>query len=234
MWLGKKLREGMLVKICAPVAQMDQSGRFLNGKSRSDSEFRNCMSDGLSPIEIIAKGRWDNALFTTYALSLTFFETHLIKNCLVKTGCRNIWVVADVDGYQQSLAERQSARVGQEYHLVPVALPNGVFHPKCSYLSGPDGDLLMVSSGNLTFGGFGRNVEVIEMFHSRQNPGVFRQFSEFLQALNERKDFLNPDNQAPDLGALMAKLDFGTGHNMTPGKSGGGMLEGTRNVSAAV
>src|SRR5579859_3598230 len=24
-------------------------------------------------------------------------------------------------------------------------------------------------------------------------------------------------NQAPDLGALMAKLDFGTGHNMTPG-----------------
>jgi oxalate decarboxylase/phosphoglucose isomerase-like protein (cupin superfamily) len=30
-------------------------------------------------------------------------------------------------------------------------------------------------------------------------------------------------NQAPDLGALMAKLDFGTGHNMTPGKSGGGM-----------
>ena len=26
-----------------------------------------------------------------------------------------------------------------------------------------------------------------------------------------------------DLGALMAKIDFGTGHNMTPGKSGGGM-----------
>jgi len=30
-------------------------------------------------------------------------------------------------------------------------------------------------------------------------------------------------NQAPDLGTLMAKVDFGTGHNMTPGKSGGGM-----------
>ncbi len=153
------------------------------------------MADELSPIEIIAKGRWDNALFTTYALSLTFFETHIIKNCLVKTGCRNIWVVADVDGYQQSLAERQSARVGQEYHLVPVALSNGVFHPKCSYLSGPDGDLLMVSSGNLTFGGFGRNVEVIEMFHSRQNPEIFREFAEFLQALDGRKNFLNPDRR---------------------------------------
>lgn len=29
--------------------------------------------------------------------------------------------------------------------------------------------------------------------------------------------------QAADLGALMAKLNLGTGHNMTPGKSGGGM-----------
>ena len=91
------------------------------------------MPDELSPIEIIARGRWENALFTTYTLSLTFFETHILKNCLTKTGCRNIWVVADVDGYQQSLAERQSSRVGQEYHLVPVALDNGVFYPKCSY-----------------------------------------------------------------------------------------------------
>src|SRR5690242_3713925 len=153
------------------------------------------MSDGLSPIEAIERGRWENALFTTYALSLTFFETHILKNCLVKTGCRNIWVVADVDGYQQSLAERQSSRVGQEYRLVPVALSKGVFHPKCSYLSGPDGDLLMVSSGNLTFGGFGRNVEVMEMFHSSLTPGVFRQFGEFLQALDSRKDFLNPDRR---------------------------------------
>ena len=37
MRLGKKPRAAMLLKICAPVAQMDQSGRFLNGKSRFDS-----------------------------------------------------------------------------------------------------------------------------------------------------------------------------------------------------
>lgn len=74
----------------------------------------------LSALEIIAQGRWEHASFTTYALSLTFFETHILKNALVKTGCRNIWVVADVDGYQQSLAERQSSRVGQE--LIAVSL----------------------------------------------------------------------------------------------------------------
>lgn len=175
------------------------------------------MSDGLSPIEIIAGGRWEDALFTTYALSLTFFETHIIKNCLVKTGCRNIWVVADVDGYQQSLAERQSARVGQEYHLVPVALANGVFHPKCIYLSGPDGDLLMVSSGNLTFGGFGRNVEVMEMFHSSHTSGVFKEFGEFLQALDARKDFLNPDRRWT---TTFADLAWKAGNGKATGNSG--------------
>jgi hypothetical protein len=30
-------------------------------------------------------------------------------------------------------------------------------------------------------------------------------------------------DRAPDLGPLLAKLDLGTGHNMTPGRSGGGM-----------
>jgi oxalate decarboxylase/phosphoglucose isomerase-like protein (cupin superfamily) len=30
-------------------------------------------------------------------------------------------------------------------------------------------------------------------------------------------------NPAPDLGPIIAKLDLGTGHNITPGKSGGGM-----------
>jgi hypothetical protein len=174
------------------------------------------MFDGLSPIEIIARGRWENALFTTYALSLTFFETHIIKNCLVKTGCRDIWVVADIDGYQQSLAERQSSRVGQEYHLVPVALANGVFHPKCSYLSGPDGDLLMVSSGNLTFGGFGRNVEVIEIFHSSQTSGVFKEFGEFLQALDARKNFLNPDRRWT---TTFADLALKAGAGKAPGSS---------------
>ena len=80
-----------------------------------------------SAIDIISAGKWERALFTTYALSLTFFETHILKDALLKTGCQAIWVVADLDGYQRSLTERQSARVGQEYHLVPVALPHGVF-----------------------------------------------------------------------------------------------------------
>ena len=147
----------------------------------------------VAPHEIIANGRWEHALFTTYALSLTFFETHILKAGLIKNGCQHVWVVADVDGYQQTLAERQSARVGQEYHLVPVALPTGVFHPKCIYLSGPEGDLMFVGSGNLTFGGFGRNVEVVEVLKAADCPWVFHAFGKYLEALGSRKDFMNPD-----------------------------------------
>jgi hypothetical protein len=101
--------------------------------------------------------------------------------------------IADADGYQQSLAERQWSRVGHEYRLVPVALPKGASHPKCTYLSGPNGDLLMVSSGNLMFGCFGRNVEVMDIFHSSRTPEIFTGFGEFLEALNRRADLLNPD-----------------------------------------
>jgi hypothetical protein len=147
----------------------------------------------IAPHEIIANGKWERALFTTYALSLTFFETHILKAGLVRNGCQTVWVVADVDGYQQTLAERQSARVGLEYHLVPVALPNGVFHPKCIYLSGPDGDVLLVGSGNLTFGGFGRNVEVLEVMTAAACPWVFHEFAQYLNALGSRGDFMNPD-----------------------------------------
>ena len=144
------------------------------------------------PTEIIAEGNWEQALFTTYALSLTFFESVVLRR-LRAAGCREIWILADAEGYRASLMERRSSRVGQEYRLLPVALPRGVFHPKCSYLSGPDGDLLLVGSGNLTFGGFGRNIEVLDVLAPIAAPGAFRDFAQFLEALSRRPDFLAPD-----------------------------------------
>ena len=97
-----------------------------------------------------------------------FPESHILRvrnsSLAGQSGCREIWVVADAQGYQSSLVERRSHGVGQEYHLVPFALPHGVFHPKCCYLEGTEGDLLAIGSGNLTFGGFGRNLEVLASF----------------------------------------------------------------------
>lgn len=146
-----------------------------------------------SPRDLILQGTWHHALFTTYSLSLSFFESHLWCGGLKKRGCREAWVIADLDGYSASLAERQSRFVGHDYRLIPVALKHGVFHPKCSFLSGPDGALLLVGSGNLTFGGHGRNIEVLEVFRSAEHPSIFAEFAGFLAALRERKDLLNPD-----------------------------------------
>jgi hypothetical protein len=89
---------------------------------------------GLSLLDVVNGSKWQRALFTTYALSLSFFESILLRS-LPQAGCQEIWVVSDVQGYRGSLIERRSQGVGQEFRLVPVALRHGVFHPKCIYLA---------------------------------------------------------------------------------------------------
>jgi hypothetical protein len=72
-------------------------------------------------------------LLTTYTLSLSYFESEILPR-LIRAGCSDVWVIADAEGYRSSLLERRSMRVGQEYRLIPAALPNGVLHAKCIYL----------------------------------------------------------------------------------------------------
>ena len=148
------------------------------------------MADSLG--EVVEAGKWEKALLTTFSLSLTFFESVLLR-ALRKADCREIWVVVDADGYRSSLMERGSSGVGSEYHLVPIALPNGVFHAKCCYLAGSGGDILAIGSGNLTFGGFGRNLEVLDVLSSRKHQQCFSAFADFLTALKKRADVICPD-----------------------------------------
>ena len=146
-----------------------------------------------SILDVIESGRWKRALFTTYVFSLSFFESILLRK-LRQVGCQEIWVVADVHGYRMSLIERRSRAVGHEYRLVPVRLANGVFHPKCLYLEGASEDALAVGSGNVTFGGFGRNLEVIETFSSAAYGKLFVEFADFLAAVRRRRSDLECPN----------------------------------------
>ena len=88
--------------------------------------------------DLIQMRAWKHALFTTYTLSLSYFESEILRP-LLRAGCSDIWLIADAEGYRSSLLERCSMRVGQEYRLIPVALPDGVFHAKCAYLAGDEG-----------------------------------------------------------------------------------------------
>jgi hypothetical protein len=149
----------------------------------------------VSVLDVIDGGKWQRALFTTYALSLSFFESILLRS-LRRVGCQETWIITDVQGYRDSLIERRSQGVGQEFRLVPVSLKQGVFHPKCIYLAGEQLDVLLVGSGNLTFGGFGRNLEVIEVLLSTTAPAAFGDFAGFLTSIENR---LGKDLHCPDL-----------------------------------
>lgn len=145
--------------------------------------------EDLSPsiADILGMRPWKHALFTTYTLSLSYFDSEILRP-LLRSGCTDIWLIADAEGYRSSLLERRSMRVGQEYRLVPVALPKGVYHAKCIYLGSDEGDLLLVGSGNVTFCGHGKNAEVFEALTPDKAATAFRDFADFLEAVGSRPD----------------------------------------------
>jgi hypothetical protein len=118
----------------------------------------------LAPLDLVSAHPWHRATFTTYALSLSFFEAVLL-DALVRGGAREALILADVEGVRLALGEHGARRVGKDYDVEPFAVRAGVFHPKISVLTAKDECHLLVGSGNLTFGGWGGNFEVIEHLH---------------------------------------------------------------------
>lgn len=108
---------------------------------------------------------WNRAVFTTYALSLTFFEAVVLDE-LIRGGTREALVLADVQGIRSAVSELGARRVGRDYQVEPVAVTGGVFHPKIAVLSSATETHLVVGSGNLTFGGWGGNLEAFEHLHA--------------------------------------------------------------------
>ncbi len=153
---------------------------------------------------LIQSGQWERALFTSYVFSSSFFETEILRG-LRQSGCQQIYVLVDIKGYRDSLIERRTASIGQDIRLIPVYLPNGVFHPKVAYLVSAQEHVLAVGSGNLTFGGFGRNLEVLEILSSANSPETFHDFAGFLDAFEKR---LQRDIRCPDISWIRDYRNF--------------------------
>jgi hypothetical protein len=118
----------------------------------------------LAPLDLVSAHPWRRVAFTTYALSLSFFEA-VILDALVRGGGRDVLILADVQGIRASLSEQGAHRVGKDYEVEPVSVSTGVFHPKISVLAAAEECHLLVGSGNLTFGGWGGNCEILEHLH---------------------------------------------------------------------
>jgi hypothetical protein len=92
--------------------------------------------------------------------------------------------LADVHGIRASLGEQGAQRVGKDYNVEPVAVSSGcAFHPKISVLSDKDECHVLVGSGNLTFNGWGGNIEVQEHLHPSFAADAIGDMAEFFELL---------------------------------------------------
>jgi hypothetical protein len=137
----------------------------------------------LAPIDLVSAHRWERVTFTTYALSLSFFEA-VVLDALIRGGARQALILADVQGVRASLSEQGAQRVGKDYNVEPVAVSYGrAFHPKISVFSDKDESHVLVGSGNLTFNGWGGNVEVLEHLHPSFAADAIADTAEFFELL---------------------------------------------------
>ncbi|GEM_PF-1150084 len=141
----------------------------------------------LAPLDLVSAHPWSHAVFTTYALSLSFFES-VVLDALVRGGGRESLILADVQGVRASLNELGAHRVGKDYDVEPVAVSGGVFHPKVAVFCSGEECHLLVGSGNLTFGGWGGNCEVLEHLHPSFAADAMEDAASFFEsiALTER------------------------------------------------
>jgi hypothetical protein len=134
--------------------------------------------------DIISARSWRTAFFTTYSLSLSFFEA-VVLHALRQAGVRTTSIAVDLDGYRSTLGERGAADAGRTYDLVPMLVPSpGIFHPKLMVLDGDAGPRVVVGSGNLTFRGWGGNIEVAEFLTPGAAPRAFLDVADFLDRLS--------------------------------------------------
>jgi hypothetical protein len=136
-------------------------------------------------IDLLQAHPWSRAVFTTYALSLSFFEA-VVLEALVRGGTRDALILADVEGVRSALNEQGARRAGREYEIEPIAVEKGVFHPKLSVLMAEEETHLLAGSGNLTFGGWGGNAEVVEHLHPSFAGRAFEDTADFFEELATR------------------------------------------------
>jgi len=157
-----------------------------------------------SYLDVIAAGRWRETLFGTYVLNAAFFESELLTS-LQLSRCESITILVDQKGYRDSTVEALAAGPGLDYRLVPVRVNGGIFHPKFGYLVGEGEDILLVGSGNLTYGGHGRNIEVLELLRSTRDAPAFLDFAEFLRELLKQSERIGIHGQRGTIERIAAR-----------------------------
>lgn len=129
--------------------------------------------DKINLIEELTEKQGDNdyIILTTFSFDPVFFDNFLLQKIRLNNPLAEIIVLIDAGQYEAAQS-RFTNQTGRIYHLIPIYLHNGVFHPKIfSFFSVKNKTATCyVGSSNLTHAGFTRNAElVLKAEYSEEN-----------------------------------------------------------------
>lgn len=167
-------------------------------------------TDSSSPIlGLIRAGTWSHVLCTSYALSLSFFEA-VVLNDLTSRINPLCSLLIDAEGVRAALDEYGPQHAGRMYDIEPVSVDGGCFHPKILLLANKEDAHLVIGSGNLTFSGWGRNLECFEHLHASFAADAFRDAGEFFRQLAASSRVRHTAQQVCLQAAEMLERNAGT------------------------
>jgi hypothetical protein len=92
-------------------------------------------------------------------------------------------LLIDAEGVRAALDEFGPQHAGRLYDVEPVSVDGGCFHPKVLFFANKEDAHLVIGSGNLTFSGWGRNLECFEHLHPSFAADAFRDAGDFFRQL---------------------------------------------------
>ena len=162
-------------------------------------------------------GKLKKAYFTTFNIDISFIEKYLLAPLLGDSIPDNQFSLEDLN---LGLMEKDKADIKFFYdanmlisldkrtliQTYPILLKGGVFHPKVIYLKGTLGTYLFVGSGNLTYSGWGRNIESFQIIKI-DNKNLEDQVLDFFDDIFELAG-INREPQKSRKPTFGNKLDF--------------------------
>lgn len=116
----------------------------------------------------------DFIILTTFSFDPPFFDSYLLDKIRRNNPYAEIFVLVDSTVYQSKYDEFTS-QTGTSYHLLPVNMERGLFHPKVHmFLSEQHQEAnIYVCSSNLTLQGFTNNIESVVSHKYSLEDGVY-------------------------------------------------------------
>lgn len=149
----------------------------------------------MNPREFCREPGFQSTIILTYSFDPLFFERVALPD-LWAAGTGDILVLADQQQVAESLQRwsEQLHHLGKSYQL-NAAATSGAFHPKLMIRLGREAGAIWLSSGNLTFGGWGANQELCCCWKFGPN---LADTGDWIYTLLDRIRSWCPDNLAMD------------------------------------